>query len=100
MSTTSRVALATYIHALLQATDPASPLGRRLVDWLQLHHPLLGIDFEAVIRTRSANGRLQRRRILNKPLSQRSWDQLCAAVAALKDAVAHDDIAGANLAAF
>lgn len=100
MSTTSRVALATYIHALLQATDPASPLGRRLIDWLQMHHPLLGIDFAAVIRTRSADGRLQRKRNLTKPLSRRAWDQLCAVITAQKDAEPHDDIASANLAAF
>ncbi|HWT96987.1 MAG TPA: AAA family ATPase, partial [Terriglobales bacterium] len=101
MSTNARVALATYIHALLQATDAQSPLGRRLVDWLQHHSLLLGLDFEAVIRTRAASGRLRPKRNPALPLSRRSWEQLCAAVAAVIQPVANDDdIADANMAAF
>src|SRR6185369_5935858 len=100
MTTTSRVALTTYLHALIGAVSPQSPLGQRLAGWLRYHAPLVGIDFETAVRLRGTNGRLQRVPVEGQPLTAKHWAQLKAAVAEELRPVANDDIASSNLAQF
>ena len=105
MTTTSPVALATYIHALMAASSPQSPLGQRLVDWLRFQAPLVGIEFNKALRLRDANGRLQKVPAFGQPLTAKLWLQLKRAIAARLRAAADDaandnDIAGGNLAQF
>lgn len=101
MTTKMQVASATYVHAMLRAFEPGSVPGRRLTDWLRYNYSSLGIDFDAAVRTRSANGRLRLRPPAEKALSNHSWAQLTAATGQAASRLGDEaDLAGANLEAF
>lgn len=101
MTTKMQVASATYVHAMLRAFEPESLPGRRLTDWLRYNYSSLGIDFDAAVRMRAANGRLRPRPPVDKALSKASWAQLTTAVGQVAsrpgDAA---DLSDSNLAAF
>ncbi|WP_119303537.1 AAA family ATPase [Dongia deserti] len=101
MITASQAAVAAYVHAMMQAFDPASPPGRRLTFWLRSNQCMVGLDFEAATTARTPKGRKRKSPAWDKPLPQRLWARLRAAIARSASAGATAaDAVSANLDAF
>ena len=98
-TTASPAAVAGYIHALMEAFDPASPPGRRIADWLRYNDCIVGIDFAAATALRPRAGRRRKAPAHDKPLPLRAWRKLRAVVAASAErAAANADVLAANTA--
>jgi transitional endoplasmic reticulum ATPase len=98
-TTASPAAVAGYIHALMDAFDPASPPGRRIADWLRYNECVAGIDFAAATALRTRGGRKRKALPHDRALPARAWHKLRAAVAASAErAAANVDALVANTA--
>jgi transitional endoplasmic reticulum ATPase len=93
MITASQAAIAGYVHAMMGAFDPASPPGGRLAFWLRSNQCLVGLDFQAATTTRTLKGRKRKPPAFGKPLPQRAWTRLRAALARSAGVSAPDAVA-------
>ena len=100
MSTASQVAIAAYVHAMMQAFAPASPPGRALAAWLHTNQCLVGLDFPAAMARAMPDGAPSADPDLEKPLPAALWTELRGAVARCKESAPEPDIVTANVATF
>ena len=78
----SASALAGYLCPLFEKTDPASPVGKALVDWCWQNQNLFGADLGLLLGTLKKGKISRRKRVSDKALPNAAWLKLAALIRA------------------
>jgi SpoVK/Ycf46/Vps4 family AAA+-type ATPase len=99
MTTSSRAAIAAYLHGMMRCFAPGSAPGKKLAEWLRQNQQLLGIGFDDLLRMPAPSAGQRIRAPEKELLRPDEWKTLSDALS--RSVAAHGglDPVGGNIAA-